>query len=108
MLMQSVCNTLVIVEMYMVSKKPFDPMGKRKWVNYAIIIIFVTINAILFGYFSYQRFDEEYQSYSNFFFTPVLTLTMTISLSVSFLMLWRLNNKGTSKELKSMILRRHF
>ena len=61
MLMQSVCNTLVIVEMYMVSKKPFDPIGKRKWVNYSIIISFLLLNAFFFVYFYDERFDEYYQ-----------------------------------------------
>ena len=99
--MQAVSNMLVIMDLNCVLKKPFDPPGPRESINFVIVILvistFVTVSFLT---------STEFLTF--FFLTPTLTFSILISLLISVKILWRLCKHGTSKELRKIILRRHF
>ena len=101
LIMQAISNTLVIRDLNLVLKKPFDPPGPRNYINFVILILilssFICVSCLTTAEFL-----------TVFFLTPTLTFSILFSLLVSVQILWRLCKQGTSKELRKIILRRHF
>ena len=94
-----VSNFLVFNELHLVLKKPFDPIGKRKYVNYLLLLAALLLSPSLF-YKSYIRKLD-------FVIVCIRVLVFSVTICVTVLIARKLFKKGTSKQVRNIIIRRH-
>lgn len=111
--MHLAANSIIFIDLYLTLKNPFYPREKRVF-SYKIFLLVVflfsgtnILYSIIYEGTNLNLYDKDRQSGAIFYFILYTSILTSFTIVPTILVIFKLCRKGTSKDLRAMVIRRH-